>query len=120
MLEDQNTEFKAEFADKLAESVAAFSSTSGGKFVLGIDDDGNEVGVFKGLMEEGEASAIGQGRSVRHRANRLVRLCIPGWFRIFAQTKDIMSRRNALVLSGAQRVARLCLADRYRGFFAYK
>ena len=45
MMEDQNTEFKAEFTEKLIKSVVAFSNTSGGRIVLGIDDDGNEVGL---------------------------------------------------------------------------
>ena len=44
-MEDQNTEFKAEFTEKLIKSVVAFSNTSGGRIVLGIDDDGNEVGL---------------------------------------------------------------------------
>ena len=45
MIEDQNTEFKAEFTDNLLKSVVAFSNSSGGRIVLGMDDDGNEVGL---------------------------------------------------------------------------
>lgn len=45
MIEDQNTEFKKEYTDKLMKSVVAFSNTSGGRIIVGIDDDGNEIGL---------------------------------------------------------------------------
>ncbi len=45
MIEDQNAEFKREYTDKLLKSVVAFCNTSGGKIVIGVDDDGNIIGL---------------------------------------------------------------------------
>ena len=45
MLEDGSTECKREFTEKIVKSLVAFSNTSGGRIVLGIDDDGRTVGL---------------------------------------------------------------------------
>ena len=45
MKEDQNTEFKKEYSETFLKSVVAFSNTSGGRIIIGIDDDGSEIGV---------------------------------------------------------------------------
>lgn len=43
--EDQNTEFKRDYTDSVVKTAIAFSNTNGGKILLGIDDDGNVVGL---------------------------------------------------------------------------
>ena len=45
MLEDGSTEFKKEFTEKIIKSLVAFSNTSGGKIILGINDEGETVGL---------------------------------------------------------------------------
>lgn len=45
MQEDQNTEFKGEFSDKLIKTAVAFSNGDGGRILIGIDDDGNVIGL---------------------------------------------------------------------------
>lgn len=45
MLENSKTEFKCDYSDSIRKSVIAFANTSGGKILVGVDDDGNIVGV---------------------------------------------------------------------------
>ena len=45
MIEDQDTEFKEDFTPKLLKSIVAFSNCNGGTIILGINDDGEEVGL---------------------------------------------------------------------------
>ena len=45
MAEDLHTEYKSEFSDKIAKSVVAFSNGDGGVILIGIDDDGNIIGL---------------------------------------------------------------------------
>ena len=45
MLEDGFTEFKEEYTDKIVKSLVAFSNTSGGKIIIGINDKGQVVGL---------------------------------------------------------------------------
>ena len=45
MLEDNSTEFKKEYTDKLIKSLVAFSNTSGGRIIIGIDNNGEIIGL---------------------------------------------------------------------------
>ena len=45
MLEDKNTEFKREYVEDIKKTLVAFANTDGGNLYIGIDDDGNAVGV---------------------------------------------------------------------------
>lgn len=45
MQEDQNTEFKSEYSDTLIKTVIAFSNGIGGRILVGVDDDGNIIGL---------------------------------------------------------------------------
>lgn len=45
MLENNNTEFKREFVDEIKKTVIAFANTAGGKIYIGVDDDGNAIGL---------------------------------------------------------------------------
>ncbi len=45
MFEDNCTEFKEKYSDSLVKSLIAFSNTKGGKIMIGVDDDGNVVGL---------------------------------------------------------------------------
>jgi ATP-dependent DNA helicase RecG len=45
LIEDSRTEFKKEFTNKVIKAVVSMSNTSGGTIYIGIDDDGNVVGV---------------------------------------------------------------------------
>lgn len=45
MLEDNFTEFKERYSDSLVKTLIAFSNTKGGKIMIGVDDDGNVVGL---------------------------------------------------------------------------
>jgi len=43
--EDQQTEFKQNFAKELIETVCAFSNSKGGKILIGVNDAGQITGV---------------------------------------------------------------------------
>lgn len=45
MLEDGSTEYKEKYTEKIIKSLVAFSNTSGGRIILGINDDGQTVGL---------------------------------------------------------------------------
>ncbi len=45
MLEDNFTEFREKYSDSLVKTLIAFSNTKGGKIMIGVDDDGNVVGL---------------------------------------------------------------------------
>lgn len=45
MNESKTVEFKREYTDEIKYAVVAFANTDGGKIFIGIDDDGNAVGV---------------------------------------------------------------------------
>ena len=45
MIENNETEFKREFTDKIARTIVAFANTSGGSLYIGVDDDGTVVGI---------------------------------------------------------------------------
>ena len=45
MREELTTEFKREFTSDLNKEVIAFANTDGGKILIGIDDDGNVIGI---------------------------------------------------------------------------
>ena len=45
MREDQNTEFKQSWSDLNLKSICAFANTDGGRLYVGIDDNGNIVGL---------------------------------------------------------------------------
>ena len=45
MLEDGSTEYKKEYTEKIIKSLVAFSNTSGGKIILGIDDEMQTIGL---------------------------------------------------------------------------
>lgn len=43
--ETENVEFKAQFTDELYKEVIALANTDGGVIYIGIDNDGNAVGI---------------------------------------------------------------------------
>lgn len=45
MIECQNIEFKWEFSDKISRTIVAFANTNGGRLFVGIDDNGEVIGV---------------------------------------------------------------------------
>ncbi len=45
MIECQNIEFKREFSDKISRTIVAFANTNGGRLFVGIDDNGEVIGV---------------------------------------------------------------------------
>ena len=45
MIENTNTEFKREYSDTISKSIVAFSNSSGGKIYIGIDNDGEIIGI---------------------------------------------------------------------------
>ena len=45
MFESENIEFKLLFTDKIYKEVVAFINTDGGKIYVGIDDNGNHIGI---------------------------------------------------------------------------
>ena len=45
MIENNETEFKREFTDKIARTIVAFANTIGGSLYIGVDDDGTVVGI---------------------------------------------------------------------------
>ncbi len=45
MLENQNTEFKREYTDDIKKAVVAFANSDGGNIFIGINDDGEKIGV---------------------------------------------------------------------------
>lgn len=44
-METQNIEWKKEWKDEFLKEVVAFANTNGGTLYIGVDDDGNEIGV---------------------------------------------------------------------------
>ena len=60
MREDQNTEFKASWRDEHLKIICAFANTNGGKLYIGINDDGEIIGVkdSKKLMDDIPNKAI--------------------------------------------------------------
>ena len=45
IFETENIEFKRQFTDEIYKEVIAFANTDGGIVYVGIDDDGNAVGL---------------------------------------------------------------------------
>ena len=45
ILESENTEFKAKLTDEIYKEVIAFANTDGGVIYIGVDDNGNVVGI---------------------------------------------------------------------------
>lgn len=45
MIEDLHTEFKESWSDKHFRTIAAFANTDGGTLYIGLDNEGNVVGV---------------------------------------------------------------------------
>ena len=43
--ESENIEYKREYVDSICKEVVAFANTSGGRIFVGVDDDGNPVGL---------------------------------------------------------------------------
>lgn len=43
--ESENTEYKWEYVDDICKEVIAFANTNGGKILVGVDDNGNAVGI---------------------------------------------------------------------------
>lgn len=43
--ESENTEYKREYVDDICKEVIAFANTNGGKILVGVDDNGNAVGI---------------------------------------------------------------------------
>ena len=43
--ETENIEFKAQITNEIYKEVIAFANTDGGTIYIGIDDNGNEVGI---------------------------------------------------------------------------
>lgn len=45
MFESENIEFKAKLSDEIYKEVIAFANTDGGTIYIGVDDEGNVVGL---------------------------------------------------------------------------
>lgn len=45
ILESENIEFKAKLTDEIYKEVIAFANTDGGVIYIGVDDNGNVVGI---------------------------------------------------------------------------
>lgn len=45
MIENERTEFKREFTDNILKTVVAFANTDGGKILIGVDDNGELIGI---------------------------------------------------------------------------
>ena len=45
--EDQNIEYKQSWHDEYLKWVCGFANAQGGKLIIGVDDDGNAVGIGK-------------------------------------------------------------------------
>ena len=45
MGEDSRTEYKLKFTDTIPKTVVAFSNSGGGRILVGVDDDGNIIGL---------------------------------------------------------------------------
>lgn len=45
MIENETTEFKSGYTDNILKSVIAFANTTGGKILIGVDDDGKPIGI---------------------------------------------------------------------------
>ncbi len=45
IFETENVEFKAQITDELSKEVIAFANTDGGVIYVGIDNEGNAIGV---------------------------------------------------------------------------
>ena len=43
--ESENTEYKREYVDDICKEVIAFANKNGGKILVGVDDNGNAVGI---------------------------------------------------------------------------
>ncbi len=58
--EDSTIEFKQEFPhkDSLADEITAFANTNGGVILIGVTDNGDIVGIEKGLLNENEKTII--------------------------------------------------------------
>ena len=52
--ESQNTEFKKLYKDEYIKWISAFGNSDGGKLYIGVDDDGNVIGInnAKKLLED--------------------------------------------------------------------
>lgn len=45
MIENEITEFKREYTDNILKTVIAFANTAGGRILIGVDDNGEPIGV---------------------------------------------------------------------------
>ena len=45
MSEDGRTEYKSEYSEGIPKSIIAFSNSEGGNILVGVDDNGNTVGL---------------------------------------------------------------------------
>lgn len=54
MIEQQNVEYKSSWRDEYLKWVCGFANAQGGKILIGIDDNGNAIGLdnYKKLMDE--------------------------------------------------------------------
>ena len=43
--ENESIEYKREYVDDICKEVIAFANTNGGKLLIGVDDNGNPVGL---------------------------------------------------------------------------
>lgn len=52
--ESQNIEFKQMWKDEYLKTISAFANSDGGKFYIGVDDDGNIISIdnAKKLLED--------------------------------------------------------------------
>ncbi len=53
-VESQNMEFKPNWRDEYLRVITAFANADGGSLIIGVDDDGNPVGIkhSKKLLED--------------------------------------------------------------------
>ena len=78
--ETENTEFKSQFTEEIYKEVIAFANTDGGVVYVGIDNDGNVVGL-KDVDQEYTRITNGIRDAVMPDVTMFVRFTIQDWKR---------------------------------------
>ena len=80
LMENQNIEYKSSWRDEYLQELCAFANTNGGKLFIGIDDNGNVIGVSKiKILLETIPSKVTNHLGVSAKVNHIVR-----------ETKDVI------------------------------
>ncbi len=85
--EDQNIEYKQSWRDEYLKWICGFSNAQGGKLIIGVDDDGNAIGVANAqkLMEDipnqmrDTMGMIADVNHVRKEGKDLVEIVVPAY-----------------------------------------